>query len=188
LLDKVEINTVVIPYIDLVDKAVVMTVEVANSKMSDQFTSFIRGIPEWFIEHGARRVIQVKSGDGDSTPGIFSRERPLGNDSDMNHSSTMTFINGKGKIQNIDKSGIVDAEAGCCWNIELESEWETDWALIPYVANASDNARDRIIKELTGIVGVSPEEDNFADEFLEKAKDKDLCRGFIKKIKSAYVR
>ncbi|MGD0940866.1 MAG: hypothetical protein ABR905_14260 [Terracidiphilus sp.] len=184
LLDGVTIDTVVIPYIDPIDRAAIFAATAVDKGVSEQFASFMSDIPAWFSERNVRRIILVGQGGPDTTARLAQREPPPGGNVQNQRTSGLTFINETGRQANLGETGLVSIAPGAGWIVELIPGAATDWTLLPFVSKASDDARRRIETELTELLGISPTDKGFPEILLKKLTD----GAFRKRLKVAYKR
>lgn len=184
LLDAVSVDTVVIPYLDSIDCAAILATSATREGVSEQMGTFMSDVARWFLDRGARRVIQVEQGGADTSPGMIRLEPPAAGDSPGERLNGLIFVSESGEEKVLRDTGVVDIAAGAGWIVKLLTGCATDWALLPFVSKASDASRHRLENELASLVGLSPKAKGFSVTFLDR-----LTKGsFRRKLKAAYKR
>ena len=184
LINAVTIDTVIIPYLDPVDQAAILAASAAGEGVDDQLAPYISDLPNWFLDRGVRRVIQVEQGGLDAAPGVTRAEPPAGVGAQHQRSSVLTFIDEAGGRRVLDETGVISISPGTGWIVATADGDATDWAFLPFVSKASDEARLRVEAELTTLVGLPPTDKGFSATFLEKL----TVGAFRKAVKTAYKR
>jgi hypothetical protein len=187
LMSAVEVDTVVIPYLDDLQRAIILVGEMADGEEAD--ASGAPGLTEalfdpvaWLTELGAKKVIQVRPdgpgfdgsrilsyrpGDGPELSGDFEGAKPV-----LVRQSDDT-------VNAADDHSVVDSGSG--WMVTHFHRQFGDWCFLPYVTPARQSARNAFGAAFDGLLE-RREDETMVAAFRRKMDE----AGFAAKVKATY--
>lgn len=161
LLEKVKIDTVVVPYLEPADAFVVLAKAAAQGLWSAEFSQAVLDPIRWFSRFGVQRVVRLRpaAGDGPDSMSGVPEEPPPDEPAIAPHRPLRTVLIGpdrrplaatppyRGR-----RASIVEAEAGSAFAVQSGLNW-ADWAFLPYVHPVSAGARRRLETAAEALIG-----------------------------------
>lgn len=174
LLQSVKIDTVVVPYLDELARAVVLVHAVADRQPTTELRRLLFDQAGWFGRRGVRRLIEVAPGP--PVPDSFAGGRPEGLESGGGGFDAILLSPFKEPIETPPGRGPRSASeaqvpAGSSFAVNGPDHW-SEFVFLPYVFNATDIARRRAKEVIERFLGVPINSSDFRDRLLEKIRSR----------------
>lgn len=189
LMSTTEVDTVIIPYLDDIQRAIALVDDMSKRDNMDEdtyarFTEVIFNPITWLTELGARRVMQIRPGE----PGLDSSRIIRYGPGDGPEISDRV-----GRVQPVlvrqndddtaaaaaDDRDIVDSGSG--WMVTHFGRQFGDWCFLPYVTQTGQSVRDAFKTAFGELLDLQTDE-TLVDAFRRKMGED----GFAAKVKIAY--
>lgn len=186
LMSAVDVDTVVIPYLDDIQRAIILAGEMADSEEADasvdpRLRQALFNPTAWLSELGAKKGIQVRPGgpgfDGSRILSYGPGEGPeLSEDVDR---AQPVLIRQSGDAMNAaDDRSVVDSGSG--WMVTHLGRRFGDWCFLPYVTQARQSALDAFTAAFGELLD-QREDETMVTAFHRKMEEE----GFAAKVKAA---
>lgn len=187
LMSAVEIDTVVIPYLDDLQRAINLVGALADGEDADAsvdpgLTQALIDPVAWLTELGAKRVIQVRpGGPGFDGSRILSYGPGDGPElfEDVGLARPVLVRQSDDTVNAADDPSVVDSGSG--WMVTHFGRRFGDWCFLPYVTPARQSAREAF-KAVFGKLLERREDETMVAAFHRKLEEE----GFAAKVKAAY--
>lgn len=188
LMSAVSVNTVVIPYLDDIQRTSALASALAETEglegeAAGELISAMFDPVAWLSALGANRVFQMRpAGPDTGTSRIFDFGPGTGPEIPPEVFGGQPIL----VRQSASDDGLDEAhpvlEPGSGWMVTHFGRSFGDWCFIPYVSNATEEARLAFSSEMSSLLGEPQRGETMVDSFMRKMGDST----FIKKIKRAY--
>jgi hypothetical protein len=187
LMSAVEVDTVVIPYLDDLQRAIIFVSEMAdveeeNGSVDPRLIQALFDPVPWLTELGAKRVIQVRAGgpgfDGSRILSYGPGDGPRLPE-DVDGVQPVLIRQNDNAVNEVDDCSVVDSGSG--WMVTHFGRRFGDWCFLPYVTPARQSALDvfrTVFRKLLELL----EGESMVAAFHRKMKEE----GFAAKVKDAY--
>lgn len=187
LMSAMEVDTVVIPYLDDLQRAIILAGEMADREEAGAnadpgLTQALFDPVTWLTELGAKTVIQVRPGE----PG-FDGARLLSYgpgdgpelSEDVKGAKPILVRQNDNAVNAADDQSVVDSGSG--WMVTHFGRKFGDWCFLPYVTSARQSARDAFRAAFNGLIE-QREDESIIAAFRRKMEETD----FPAKVKATY--
>jgi len=189
LMSKIEVGTVIIPYLDDLERTIALLDDVVKNEGSDADITDEGTLRQalfdpagWLTDLGAARVVQIRPG-GPDTPmsRIFDFGPGSGPEIALGTRGAQAVLvpQIEGSATESDEQPIVDA--GSAWMVTHFGRRFGDWCFLPYVTAAADSVRRTFAIEMRKLLEQADDEGMVAA--FQRQVDTD---GFAAKVKTAY--
>lgn len=187
LMSAVEVDTVVIPYLDDLQRAIILAGEMADGEEAGAsadpgLTQALFDPVAWLTELGAKTVIQVRPGgpgfDGARILSYGPGDGPELSE-DVEGAKPVLVRQSDDAVNAADDHSVVDSGSG--WMVTHFGRRFGDWCFLPYVTPARQSARDAFGAAFDGLLE-RREDETMVAAFRRKMEE----AGFAAKVKATY--
>lgn len=184
LMAAFDVKTVVIPYLDDLQRAAALVDAHANEVASAELDRVLVDPVAWLLGLGASRVVEVSpADDATRTSRIFDFDGARYPDLPRGTPSGKAILILQDGTRNTSDEQHLRVQAGAGWMVASGMDDDfADWCLVPYVTPATEIACALFARSMRDLLGLGEGSGSYVDAFREKMH----AEGFIPKVKAAY--
>lgn len=185
LLGKVQVETVIVPYLEREEIFGIIAEASAARARKQEIENLSQAMLNpgiWFGEQNVLRVIRLRPGPAGDELGA-TEIPPLPPAADRSLVVSFTGIHNALPHSGEGAAEVIDANPGLSGKAIYVKRCKTDWRFRPFVHPISDTARTALQEAATALVGVAVSDPNFDQRLIELIRSKDG----LKNLRNIYI-
>ena len=185
LLAAMKVRTVVIPYLDDLQRLAVLLAqhvrEDGEGTIGD-LEELLADPDSWFRGRGVEQVVQIRPARPGAAPGIAGLEAGTGLEAPEGTGAIdLIFVDHRGIPATLPTTGAI-VETGSAWVATHQLRRAGDWCLLPYVTSATVEALDALQRAVAALLDDKGKGGSLVERFQSRIGEE----GFFKSVKQAY--